>query len=92
MGPLSSYTSFLQDAAPWSSSSIVKPIQCVYPKQPNLEGSATKDVEVVYGDTPSNFYCQLAENSTFFDAFMTELRKAYSGNKLYFISVILYVL
>ena len=61
-----------------------------YPKQPDLKG-VMKDVKVVYGNHPCDFFCQLTEESQNCTKLMEKLKAAYSSNATYIHSAILYL-
>ena len=54
-----------------------------YPKQPDLKG-VMKDVKVVYGNHPCDFFCQLTEESQDIDDLMKHLQDTYASNGCFF--------
>ena len=60
---------------------IAEPISTAavfYPEQPTLEGQ-TRNLEIVFVDTPNSFYCQLVENSATLTEMMSKLASVYAG-------------
>lgn len=57
---------------------IAQPMQLFYPEQEGLEGQ-TKELEVVYAENPSSFFCQLAEKIDPLNELMTKLSVTYAG-------------
>ena len=52
-----------------------------YPPQPDVKG-LTKEVKVVFGSHPCDFYCQLTDSFSFLSGLMAKMNATYAGRKI----------
>lgn len=89
--PTDDWESVEKRVSPKRDMPIAHPIQYVYPPQPGLEG-LTKILEVVFVESPSSFYCHLAEGIPILDALMEKISTSYTGNSPFCSAIVIRIL